>query len=205
MVAVERFGAHSHLNRNRAPGGKGVAEVSQPPDQQSDSSARPNSGLIGQWAREHRHAMLREAGNWAGDAVTAEDIVQDALWIAHREAGQLKDAGKTRSWLIGIVRRIGRRGAGKRARRACLLQKRQVDVEAWLMLETDSDSRRDEVLALADSLPSRQREIIRLVVLEQMRGAEIAERLETTGAAIRQSRRRAILRLKAMVQGGSTP
>lgn len=182
-----------------------MAEVSRPADQQSDSSARPSSGLIDEWAREHRHAMLREAGNWAGDAVTAEDLVQDALWIAYREAGQLKDAGKTRSWLIGIVRRIGRRGAARRARRAGLLRKRQVDVEAWLKLEIDTDSRREEVLALADSLPSRQREIIRLVVLEQLRSSEIAERLETTGAAIRQSRRRAILRLQAMVQGGPTP
>lgn len=176
--------------------------MSRPPDQQLDSPSQPNSGLIDQWVREHGLAMLKEARNWSGNSVTAEDIVQEALYVAYRRARHLKDADKTRNWLVGIVKNLGRQHARKRGRRASLLKENQVDVETCLMPETETDSRREEVLTLADSLPPRQREIIRLVVLEQMRSSEIAERLKTTRsrAAVRQSRRKAIRRLKALVR-----
>ncbi len=147
--------------------------------------------------------MLTEARKWTGGSVTAEDIVQEALYVAYRDFQQLKDADKTRNWLVGIVKNMGRQQTRKRARRASLLEENQVDVEAWSKPEFTTNFRREEVLAFADSLPPRQREVIRLTVLEQMRSSEIAVRLETTGAAIRQTRRRAIRRLKVMVRGGA--
>jgi RNA polymerase sigma-70 factor (ECF subfamily) len=55
---------------------------------------------------QHSALLYRYAYRLTGDAVDAEDLVQQAFLLAHQRNHQLRDAGAARGWLIAIVRNV---------------------------------------------------------------------------------------------------
>ena len=78
--------------------------------------------VLTEWAASHRRELVALAQKYAGRSKTAEDIVQEALCVAWRSAGNLRSNAAVGSWLKGIVRNVGRKALDKRRRRCRLME-----------------------------------------------------------------------------------
>jgi RNA polymerase sigma-70 factor, ECF subfamily len=130
---------------------------------------------------EHLPTALRLAVRLCGDGHLAEDLVHDAVVRAVNASRSLKQPDRFRSWFFQIVVNVNRDR----------LRRRQV----WQMAdEADPVGSGDDqppalaaaretgeiVADLVSRLPSRQREVLVLVVYEQMTSAQAAEVLGIT-------------------------
>lgn len=68
-----------------------------------DGSAAPPS--FAQFVEEHYQAAYRFAFSLSGNHSDACDITQQAFYLAHTRAGQLREAGKRKQWLFTILHR----------------------------------------------------------------------------------------------------
>lgn len=66
--------------------------------QQGDKEA------FGTLARQYQHALVAGARHLMGRAEDAEDMAQETLIEAYRHLPSLRDPGKFRAWLFGILR-----------------------------------------------------------------------------------------------------
>ena len=55
---------------------------------------------------QSRQALLRLCRRWTGDSDAAEDLVQETLYVAYRDADRLRDPDRREQWLAGIARRL---------------------------------------------------------------------------------------------------
>jgi RNA polymerase sigma-70 factor (ECF subfamily) len=121
----------------------------------------------------------------------AEDIVQDAFTIAHREAGAFDTSRPFGPWLFGIVRRLASNRRAREARRGRLLRLwgRHAD-------SSSAASRGDEaILARLDAeaaerafagLPPMQRACFELVVTRGLSASEVAAMHGIAESTVRQ-------------------
>jgi RNA polymerase sigma-70 factor (ECF subfamily) len=138
---------------------------------------RADEALVRALFEEHGRAMLAYATRLTGDRPAAEDVVQEALIRAWRNADSLVNGrGSVRSWLLTIVRNLVRDQI--RARRA-----RPTEVEETpdaVPLEPDhADQVVDSVVVLAalDDLSAEHREVLAQVYLHGRTVHEAARRL----------------------------
>lgn len=158
------------------------------------------SRLAEEWVQAHYVTMLQEAETWRGRAVTAEDIVQEALLVAVGIAHRCPDSSaRTRAWLRRIVRNVGRATRKRRVRRAELLARWMVelDVAAGYRLPLWFG----DVSKVIEELTPRLR-VALVLRLDGWSDQEIAEHLGTTRAAVRKARSRAVQELRKRFAGG---
>jgi RNA polymerase sigma-70 factor, ECF subfamily len=145
--------------------------------------------LLDRLVREHLTDLMRLAVRLTGDLDTAEDVVQDALAAIARSWSGFRDAASFRTWATRIVVNAFR----DRLRR----DGRSVEQCAAPLDEEPADRRDrephraaeqqelgEQIARLVSSLPARQREVLVLVVYEQMPVAEVAAMLEMTAANV---------------------
>jgi RNA polymerase sigma factor (sigma-70 family) len=145
----------------------------------------------------HRGRTLRSTRVLLGDVEEAQDVVQDALLVAHSDLGRLREPERFGAWLGAIATNLARMRL--RARRAGWTT---IDELRGGVLATDPEEHL-EALELAllvrselDALPPGQREVARLYYLGGLSAPEIAELRGETPGAVRVRLHRARNRLR---------
>ena len=112
----------------------------------------------------------------------AEDVVQDALLLAHRELASLQDRSKFVRWLLAITRwralRVGRRESRHAVGRVTLDLK---DLETFSQLASDprrTDTGDALLLAALENIPPEYAEVIRYHFLHDLPHQKIADFLD---------------------------
>ena len=80
---------------------------SENPEQQSDrvlKASLDEPQRFERWIEEHYQVVYRYAFRLSRDQASAEDLTQQVFLNAWRHQGQLRDEGKSRSWLLSTTR-----------------------------------------------------------------------------------------------------
>ena len=113
----------------------------------------------------------------------AEDLAQDVAIAAFCRLSDLQDAQRFAAWLSAIARNAGRDALGAiRKHPETLLGDAELDVAAP---PARDESLCSDVLAAIDALPACHREPLRLRLLYEMNGPEIAARVGMTEGSVR--------------------
>lgn len=121
--------------------------------------------------REVTPALLRYVTRVAGDAVLAEDVVQETLIAIVRKIGWLSDPALFRAWSYRI--------ASRETFRALKRRRRYVEPVDLPVFEEPSDPwQRERLLASLDRLSPASRAVITLHYLEEMPLSEVAAVLD---------------------------
>jgi RNA polymerase sigma-70 factor (ECF subfamily) len=130
--------------------------------------------------REHLPAALRFAVRLTGDLHEAEEVVQEALARAARGWDTFRGQAQFRTWLLRIVINASRDRAA-RARPAEALPPDLCDPRAAAPVEQVlAGELKERIAACVAALPPRQREVLALVVYEELTPRETAEVLQMT-------------------------
>jgi RNA polymerase sigma factor (sigma-70 family) len=133
--------------------------------------------------RAHQRAVLAYALRRTATSADAEDAAAETFAIAWRKLDAIPDGdAEARPWLYAVARRVlanQRRGIGRRARLAALLQVR--DVATPMPVGEDQDGPAFEALA---SLSPSDQELLRLVAWEELGNQQIAVVLGITANAV---------------------
>lgn len=156
--------------------------------------------VLGTLVRRHNPVLIRVAQSFAGPSVEAEDIVQEALIVAHNSFGELQNTDNPLPWLKKIVRNTGLEVSRKRKRRAEARKKWAAKAGPTQIGERCSIPK--ELLKIAlwrtvEALPELQRTVVLLRVREGMTIAEIAERIDRSPGTVKASLHRARVTLRA--------
>lgn len=123
---------------------------------------------------EMRPRMFKVAYSWCHAADIADDLVQDAVIKAMRNANSLRDLKKMNSWLFAILANCWRDYLRR--------QKPTDDIDECVFTDDDSPELAQERQNITDivqqavaSLPLGQRQVLSLVDLEGFSYAEVAE------------------------------
>lgn len=127
----------------------------------------------------HIDAVGRWVANLAGPGADVEDLAHEVFMIAFQRLDEFRGEAKLSTWLyriaINVVRNARRRA---RVRRWFALGDREVASDAPLPDEAiDRERRRRAVYAIFDRLSEKDRLLLVMFEIEQLSGAEIAERL----------------------------
>jgi RNA polymerase sigma-70 factor (ECF subfamily) len=134
-----------------------------------------------QLVRTHWSALYKYAYRLAGDAHTAEDLVQDSLLRAWRARHKLKEPAAVKGWLKTIVRRENARRFERIQPRESAMPTEEVSAERKTYdTSTEAFVLRRAIAALAPEY----REPLILQVLHGLSQQEIAERLGLTSAGV---------------------
>ena len=136
----------------------------------------------------HRPAALRVAGGIVG-STPAEDVVQDALLLAHRALASLQDRTKFSRWLLAITRwralRVGRLESRHAVGRVTLDDS---DLETFSHLASDprqADTGDGVLLAALENIPPEYAEVIRYHFLHDLPHQKIADFLGVTLSTVK--------------------
>jgi RNA polymerase sigma-70 factor (ECF subfamily) len=122
---------------------------------------------------EHRPALYRTALAWTGDAMLADDLVQEALTLAMDKSHQLKDEAKLRPWLFTILGNCWRQYLRKK-REYLDLDNIELVCDDCPDSQMEQDSKIRKVREAVAALPIAQREVVSLVDLNGFSYAEVA-------------------------------
>lgn len=185
------------------------------PDEDTGGSVDP--ALFTRMARGDERALGELYDRWetriralalgiVGDAMTADDVVEDVFWQAWRQAGGFDPArGSASAWLTTLARSrsLDRLRASRRTR-----DEQSIDLvepgAADLAFLSDSDPHRDAegedvaqlVRAGMSTLPAEQRSVIDLAYFEGLSQTEIAERTGQPLGTIKTRMRLALQKLR---------
>lgn len=151
---------------------------------------------------ESRDRLYRVALAWCGDAMLADDLVQETLLAGIANRGQLRDRSRFFSWLYGILYHKW--------------QHHLRDSRAHLPIDEQMPSQEDGPLVICQELElaervrravwrlsREQREVIALVDLEGFAYCEVAEMLEIPIGTVMSRLYRARRQLVALLNGAS--
>jgi len=165
------------------------------------AASRGDGAAFGVLVRRYIRAATLLAAQLIGDADDAEDIVQDAFTVVHREARAFDASRPFGPWLFGIVRRLASNRRVREARRSRLLRLWGRHPDA-----SGSSLRGDEgIVARIDAeaairafagLPPMQRACFELVATRGLSASEVAAMHGIAESTVRQHvfRARAALR-----------
>jgi RNA polymerase sigma-70 factor (ECF subfamily) len=174
------------------------------------AAARGDGVAFGVLVRRYIRAATLLAAQLYGDADEAEDIVQDAFTVVHREAGAFDASRPFGPWLFGIVRRLAANRRAREARRNRLLRlwgggKHPDSSSSSLRGDEAIVARIDAEAAMRAiaSLPPMQRACFELVATRGLSASEVAAMHGITESTVRQHVFRARAALRAAL-GGDT-
>jgi RNA polymerase sigma factor (sigma-70 family) len=162
------------------------------------------------WREPERRRLVRLCAVVSGDPGAAEDLAQETLLEAWRNAHKLHDPAGADKWLAAIARNVCRRWARRRGRD--LATPTETDVEATVAddLDIEVELERAELVELLDRalalLPPATRDVLVERYVHESSHAEIGNRLGLSEDAVsmRLSRGKVVLRrLLADAYGGA--
>ena len=170
-----------------------------------DRIAHGDRAALGQLVARHEAMVFRYARSLARTPEAAEDGMQQAFLDVLRGAGSFEGTGTVRSWLLTLTRHAVYRGARKRAGEpARFVELAEVatvagwgeDPEALVSRAHDQERLRGALSVLRPE----SHEILRLRDIEGLSGAEAAEVLGLSVAAMKSRLHRARLELAAVLR-----
>lgn len=149
------------------------------------SAITGDAGSFASLANKYWEALVRFARSVCGE-IDAEDAAQDALLVAWKKIGQLKNPEALFPWLIRITARICFRRMRFRFRFISLTHHpKAVEIPAVQPASTMDIER------LLSRLAPRQRAVLHLTIIEGLSDREIGKALQITADSVRSHRRRA--------------
>ncbi len=178
----------------------GVSEDLERVERARNGDARAYEELIG----EYRLAALRRARSLTGSEDDAEDAVQEATIKAWRAMPTFRPGAAFKPWLMAIVANEAHSRGREAKRRGNLARRAEAEATALPPpTEVDSPEARllaeeqaREVQAAAESLPQRDRDVIRMRYQEDLSEAEMAEELDCAPGTVKSRLARARRRLR---------
>lgn len=165
------------------------------------ATSRGDGAAFGVLVRRYIRPATLLAAQLLGDRDDAEDVVQDAFTVVHREAGRFDVERPFAPWFFTIVRRLAANRRAGEARRARLLQlfgRSQPSESSSVHAEDAVIAGLDGAAALRamKDLSPMQRACIELVVLRGLSTEEVAAMHGISASTVRQHvfRARAALR-----------
>ncbi|MEM7354585.1 MAG: RNA polymerase sigma factor [Acidobacteriota bacterium] len=158
-------------------------------------AARGDRTAFAALAGAHWPGLVGLARSVVGEAA-AEDVVQDALIVAWRKLGSLRDPTAFSAWLTRIVLN------------QCLRRKRRwrdwlpIGAVAEPAFEASPQAELDLERCL-NCLAPRQRAVMYMTIVEGRTDSEIAALMRITKASVRSHRRRARQRLNQLLNGAN--
>ncbi|WP_433041923.1 SigE family RNA polymerase sigma factor [Dactylosporangium sp. CS-033363] len=140
-------------------------------------------------------ALLRFAAVLAGDRELAQDVVQDALVVAHGRWARIGGMERPELYVKKIVTSQYLSWRRRVVRRAELWQRQRVE-EPTVPDHAEGMAMRAAVLARLARLPQRQRAVLVLRYYEGLGEAETAEMLGCAPGTVRSAHARAIAALR---------
>jgi RNA polymerase sigma-70 factor (ECF subfamily) len=166
------------------------------------ATAAGDGAAFGMLVRRHIRTATLLAAQLLGDRDDAEDVVQDAFTVVHRNAGTFDAARPFAPWFFSIVRRLAANRRSREARRARLMQLfgRSATEETTAPGEI-VDARLDGVAALRamQHLSPMQRACTELTVLRGLSPEEVAAMHGISESTVRQHVFRARASLRAIL------
>jgi RNA polymerase sigma-70 factor (ECF subfamily) len=167
------------------------------------ATARGDGAAFAVLVRRHIRAGTLLAAQLLGDRDDAEDVVQDAFTIVHRNAGTFDAARPFGPWFFAIVRRLAGNRRSRDRRRARLLQlfgresveRTSANAEGAIVARLDGAA----ALGAIEDLSPMQRACIELVVLRGLSTEEVAAMHGISEATVRQHVFRARTSLRSVL------
>jgi RNA polymerase sigma-70 factor (ECF subfamily) len=162
-----------------------------------------------------RAELLRLCRRWTGDGDAAEDLVQETLYVAYRDADRLRNPDRREQWLAGIARHLClhwlRTRQRERAHLAplsavvgeCLEEDHRAFADPAADLDLDLELERAELVALLDRamarLPAETRRVLLERYVEESPRAAIALQLGLSEGAVAMRLERGKLALRRLL------
>lgn len=155
------------------------------------ATARGDGAAFGVLVRRYIRSAMLLAAQLLGDRDDAEDVVQDAFTVVHRNARTFDAARPFGPWLYAIVRRLAANRRARDARRTRLLElfgRRELAEPSSTNVEETLVARLDGAAALRamNDLSAMQRACIELVVLRGLTTEEVAAMHGISESTVRQ-------------------
>jgi RNA polymerase sigma-70 factor, ECF subfamily len=181
-----------------------VTDDGRPDAELLTATARGDGSAFAVLVRRHIRAATFLAVQLLGDQDDAEDVVQDAFTIVHRDARRFDSTRPFPPWCFAIVRRLASNRRARDVRRARLtaLWGRQV-AESSPASEAATSARIDADVAqraLTD-LPPMQRACFELVVMRDLPIEQVAAMYGISESTVRQHVFRARNALRTRLEG----
>lgn len=140
-----------------------------------------------------------------GDAAEAEDVAQETLRrvLEALRAGKVRDLEALPSFVFQTARNLclqGLRRRGRQERAFAGLAGAAGPPAAGALERLISGERRARVATALDRLPAADRELLRLVFVDDLEAPEVARRLGLRAGALRVRKHRALKRLEALLE-----
>lgn len=161
-----------------------------------DGGGRP-ADRLGALYQEHGAALARYAFRRGVADSDIEDVIADVFVIAWRKLDSVPPAPGDRLWLLGVARNVVAKHQEGRWRRA------RVVARLAATAPISGGATPSEQVALGDAigrLPSRDRDVVLLVLWEGLTHEEVAVVLGCSASASRLRLHRAKARLRTMVE-----
>ena len=152
------------------------------------------------WGEPERRRLVRLCAVLSGDRNAAEDLAQETLLEAWRNAHKLRDPTGAERWLSAIARNVCHRWARSNGRRASVVAPPHADESAPDGLDLEVELERAELAELLDRalglLPPETREVVVQRYVHESPRAEIGARLGLSDDAVsmRLTRGKVVLR-----------
>jgi RNA polymerase sigma-70 factor, ECF subfamily len=172
------------------------------------AAARGDGAAFGVLVRRHIRAATLLAAQLLGDVDDAEDVVQDAFGVVHRQAGAFDASRPFGPWLFGIVRRLASNRRAREARRSRLLRlwgrhpdssRSSLRGDEAIVARIDGEA----AMRAVSTLPPMQRACFELVATRGLSTSEVAAMHGIAESTVRQHVFRARAALRAAL-GGDT-
>lgn len=159
-----------------------------------------DGAAFGVLVRRHIRAATLFAAQLLGDADDAEDVVQDAFSVVHRNARTFDAARPFPPWLFGIVRQLAANRLQRDRRRARLLRLWRSEAPAAVPGPDKGVHARIDADAAAravEQLPMMQRSCFELVAMRDVPVADVASMHGISESTVRQH----VFRARAALRG----
>ncbi len=168
----------------------------------SRSELSPNDRELREWIREYTPRLLPVARAFADTVDDAEDLLQE-LWIVAHEHADRRPAGTPLvAWLHTVLLNIGRSRFKRRRRRERLMSLwggATHDMANTASVDIDGAIARGRLWRRVAELPSLQREVLLLRIVEDLSVAQTAQRLARAEGTVKGSLHRALKTLHTRI------
>lgn len=148
-------------------------------------------------------ALRRYAAALAGSVALGDDLVQDCIERALRQADRLRDRDRLSSWLRAIVRNLYMDELRRKRKRGIEQEVTGFDNDPALSIAISDHTPSHEFTAAMNALSAEHREILLLVGLEGMNYRELAETLGIPQGTVMSRLARARARLREALEKGT--